>query len=209
MARWFGAAVTKARNVARGLIQRHATGSIKKKLWDREFSQGRWDCLDRMPDDCLYPHVERYANQGSVLDLGCGPGTTGTELAANAYSSYTGVDISQVAVEKARNRAEAHHRTAKNSYLQADLFSYVPTGSHDVILFGDSLYYIPWRTILPLLNRYTTYLKPSGVFVVRIYGLRYQTILDMIESHFDVLEKHVYADEVFVLAFRPLAQRPH
>ena len=200
MASWI---VTKARNVTRGLIQRHGPKNIKKTLWDREFAQGRWDCLDRMPDDCLYPHVERYANQGSVLDLGCGPGTTGTELAADSYTSYTGVDISQVAVDKATKRAQEHQRTGKNSYLQADLFSYLPAGQHDVILFGDSLYYVPWATILPMLNRYATYLKPSGVFVVRIYGLRYQKILQIIESHFDVVDKHVYADEVFVLTFRP------
>jgi len=206
MARWLDAARIKGRNVTRGLLQRYGTSSIKKRLWDREFSRGRWDCLDRMPNDCLYPHVERHANHGSVLDLGCGPGTTGTELAAEAYTCYTGVDVSQVAVEKARKRAEEHRRADKNSYLQADLISYVPNGPQDVILFGDSLYYTPVRLILSVLNRYSTYLKPSGVFVVRIYGSPYQKIMDIIEDHFDVVDKRVYVDQVFVLTFRPSAR---
>jgi SAM-dependent methyltransferase len=155
-----------------------------------------------MPDDCVYAHVERYANQGSVLDLGCGPGTTGTELAAETYTQYTGVDISAVAVEKARKRADENHRADRNAYLQADIFSYAPTQRHDVILFGDSLYYIPQRSMLSMLNRYSRYLKADGVFIARIYGRRYQTILDLIDKHFDVVERHVYRDEIFVIVFR-------
>jgi SAM-dependent methyltransferase len=196
------ACLTKSRNVARGLTQRYGTTSIKKKLWDAEFSRGRWACLDRMPCDCVYSHVERFASHGSVLDLGCGPGTTGSELAAEAYTEYTGVDISAVAIEKARKKAEESHRADTNRYFQADIFSYIPTGEHDVILFGDSLYYIPRRSILPMLNRYSRYLKVGGVFIARIYGRRYQKILDLIETHFEVVEKDVYLEDVFVIVFR-------
>jgi len=201
----FDACLNKTRNVARGLTQRYGTETIKRKLWDAEFSRGRWNCLESMPDDCVYAHVERHANHGSILDLGCGPGTTGAELAADSYTRYTGVDISAVAVEKARQKAEAHHRADTNRYFQGDIFSYVPNRTHDVILFGDSLYYVPQRLILSMLNRYSQYLKATGVFVARIYGRRYQRIVDVIEDNFEVVEKRVYcADDgdVFVLAFR-------
>jgi SAM-dependent methyltransferase len=200
----FTACVRKTRNVARGLTQRYGTQTIKKKLWDAEFSSGRWRCLENMPDDCVYAHVERYAHHGSILDLGCGPGTTGTELPADSYTRYTGVDISGVAVGKARKRAEESHRADKNRYLQGDIFSYVPTATHDVILFGDSLYYVPQRLILSMLKRYAPYLTEKGVFVARIYGRRYQKIVDIIENHFNVVEQHVYGiagDEVFVIVF--------
>ena len=197
----FNACLKKVRNVARGLTQRYGTTNIKKKLWDSEFSRGRWDCLDSMPDDCVYEHVERYANHGSILDLGCGPGTTGTELAADAYARYTGVDISAVAVEKARHRAEEHHRADKNSYFQEDIFNYKPNQQHDVILFGDSIYYVPRRLILSMLNRYSRYLNVDGVFIARIYGRKYQNILGIIENNFHVVEKHIYGNEVFVLVF--------
>jgi hypothetical protein len=72
-------------------------------------------------------------------------------------------------------------------------------------LFGDSLYYVPQRLILPMLNRYSQYLTATGVFVARIYGRRYQRIVDAIDDNFEVVEKRVYgADggDVFVLAFR-------
>ncbi len=83
----------KLRNVARVMVQRYGTADMKKRLWDSEFSSGRWDCLDNMPYDCVYPYVEKYAGKCSILDLGCGPGATGNELGSDRYSSYTGVDL--------------------------------------------------------------------------------------------------------------------
>jgi hypothetical protein len=52
-------------------------------------------------------------------------------------------------------------------------------------------------------------LKPGGVFVVRIHDAtgKCRSIIDTIETNFDLLEKSVYNKEVFVLAFRPLANR--
>lgn len=60
-----------------------------------------------------------------------------------------------------------------------------------MILFRDSLYYIPRAKIKPMLERYSRYLKPSGVFIVRMWdaGEKYKAILDPIESEFDVIEK--------------------
>lgn len=195
----------KTRNVVRGLKQRYGTTRIKKSLWDDEFAQGRWACLDSMPGDFAYEHIERHANGGDVLDLGCGPGATGAELKAGSYGRYTGVDISTVALERARARAEELGRSATNRYLESDILSYVPDRPQSVILFGDSLYYIPRPLILAMLNRYAKYLTPSGVFVARIYGRKYHKILDIIERNFEVMERHTHAKEIFVLTFRPAA----
>jgi SAM-dependent methyltransferase len=164
--------VTRVRNVFRGLLQRYGTEDIKKWLWDKEFASGRWDCLDNMAEDCLYPYVEKYVNEGSILDLGCGPGATGNELSAERYRFYTGVDISEVAVEKARKRTERNQRSAKNEYFQADICTYSPARQYDVIVLGDSIYYMPeWRAAT-MLHRYSGYLNPGGVFVARIKGVR-------------------------------------
>jgi len=103
-------------------------------------------------------------------------------------------------------RAEDTGRAATNQYFCGDIFTYVPDGRYDVMLFGDSLYYVPWGQILTMLNRYSSYLRENGVFVARVYGRRYQPIIDTIQSHFQVVEKQSYVlpgDEIFVLAFRP------
>ncbi len=194
----------KVGNVLRGLLQAYGTRSLKRYLWNTEFSRGRWDCLDRSPGDCVYPYVEKYANNGSILDLGCGSGSTGSELSATTYREYTGVDISDVAIGKAKRRTEEDGRAANNHYLQADISSYVPTQQFDVILFRDSIYYIPGKKIKPLMDRYSKYLKKEGVFLVRLYDSRgkYKRILDTFLNSFEVVEKYVSDESTAVIVFR-------
>lgn len=198
-------AVAKARGALRGLLQAYGTRHIKKRLWDVEFSKGRWDCLDRTPDDCVYPYLEKYANNGSILDLGCGSGSTGNELDTAVYEHYVGVDISGVAIAKAQERTEENRRTDRNSYRQSDIFSYVPDRRFDVILFRDSIYYVPHRQINAMLQRYAQYLEAGAVFIVRMAdGDKYLDILRTIETHFTIVDKHVADDpKAVVLVFRP------
>ncbi len=47
----------KARNVLRGAVQWYGTPSLKKRMWDQEFSSGRWSCLENGTGDCVYPYV--------------------------------------------------------------------------------------------------------------------------------------------------------
>src|SRR5262245_7357764 len=96
---------TKIRNVVRGLKQRWGTGEMKRALWNKEFASGHWSNLENTVEDVIYYYLRRYCKDGSLLDLGCGSGNTGCELADNAYRDYTGVDISDVAIEFAQKRA--------------------------------------------------------------------------------------------------------
>lgn len=187
-------ATQKVGNVLRALLQAYGSRNIKRYLWNREFSQGRWDCLERSSRDPVYPYVAEYANNGSILDLGCGSGRTGTELDETKYRHYTGVDISDVAIEKARQRTEKNARADRNSYAQSDITSYVPTQQYDVILFKDSVYYIRWGQIKALLDRYSKYLKERGVFIVRMWHAndKYKPIMDTIEGNFEVVEKRFF-----------------
>jgi len=200
----------KVRNVLRGLLQRYGTENIKRRLWNHEYRRGRWNCLDSMADDCVYTHIEKHAKNGSILDLGCGPGAIGTELNAAAYHSYTGVDICDVAIEKARSRAAENRRADKNVYFQSDFLSYEPEQYYDVIFFGDSIYYFSWQRITEILNRYSKCLKQDGVFIVRTWTMKdkHQTIVHNIENDFDIMEKHTYAESrLVVIVFRPPVTR--
>src|ERR1019366_1801099 len=198
----------KARNVWRGLLQTRGTENVKRSLWNKEFTGGRWISLDNTPGDCVYAYVEKYARNGSILDLGCGSGNTGNELEAKTYRHYTGVEISDVAIEKARRRTEENRRADKNSYFQSDILSYAPTQQYDVILLREVIFYVPRAKIRSVLNRYSEYLKEGGVFIVRICNIagKYKIFVDTIESNFLVVEKYV-ADQTTtaVIVFR---QRP-
>lgn len=191
---------SKARNVLRRVMQSWGSGGVKRALWNREFGEGRWDHLGETPGDPVYTFVERYAAGGSILDLGCGSGNTGNELAAEAYSSYLGIDVSDVALCKAMARTEANDRTHKNAYARADIVSYRPHARYDVILFRESLNYVPQPHVVGMLKRYLACLAPSGVIIVRLYDRhRHRALQALLQRHFVAVEEFVAADDTTLI----------
>jgi len=202
--------IPRLRNGIRGFLQTHGTRSIKRLLWNGEFSNGRWNCLDRSPGDCVYECVEQFASNGSILDLGCGSGSTANELNIGAYRDYTGIDISDVAIRKAAERTVQECRRHKNRFFQSDICHYEPDRRFDVILLRDSIYYVPWRRMREILERYSGYLNKDGVIIVRLWSVagKYREILDSIEKNFTVVEKYSFEPGPVVIVFRSERRTP-
>jgi SAM-dependent methyltransferase len=183
-------AVQKLRNVVRGLKQRHGSAGTKQAIWNTEFANGRWDFIANTPDDVIYPVVERYSRGGSILDLGCGSGNTGCELASTSYRRYVGVDVSDVALDIARRRSREAGRADRNQYVHGDIARYAANGPFDVILFRESIYYVRRRDIRPMLARYARCLAEGGVFIVRLHTrAQRQELLGVVQPDFAVVEQ--------------------
>jgi len=197
-------------------LKSYGPSRLKKYFWDKEFSGTKWDFIDDTAGDCVYESLEKYARNGSILDLGCGPGNTANEIAFNSYQNYVGVDISEAALEKGRKRTLESGRSAKNTFVQADFINYEPIQKFDVILFRESMYHVPMGKIEATLDRLSNYLKQDGVFVVRMFtgddwegGKRNKprplAMIKILETEFAVVEKRVYErrGDPQVLVLRP------
>jgi SAM-dependent methyltransferase len=206
--------VRRTLTFVQGFLTSYGPSSIKKKLWDRDFSSGKWDFIDDTAGDCVYPFLEKYANHGNILDLGCGPGNTANELTSDAYKTYIGVDISAAALEKAVRRTKENGRADKNSFVVSDFLGYAPTQDFDIILFRESLYHVPYGQVKPILDKYSKHLKPDGVFIVRLYAgderpgvIKPRVIrkMDLIKNNFDMVEYRRFDTPALptVLVFRP------
>jgi SAM-dependent methyltransferase len=210
--------VDRTLRFVRGFLLSYGPSTIKKRFWDKEYSEEKWAFAYNTVGDCVYEHLERYIANGSILDIGCGSGNTATETAPT-YRSYLGVDISEAALAKARKRSEECGRGDKNRFECGDFLTYVPTGQFDVILFRESMYHVPLGKVKATLDRYSVYLKDGGVFVVRLFASsseradgkdkqRPAAMLSIMESEFDVLEKERYEvpGRPTVMVFRPKAR---
>jgi SAM-dependent methyltransferase len=195
----------------------YGPSGVKKRLWDKEFSGTKWDFIDNTAGDCVYPYLAKYAQNGNILDLGCGPGNTANELPANVYQTYIGVDISEAALAKAVKRTHENGRDSKNSFVNSDFLGYKPSQEFDIILFRESLYHVPYGEVLPILKKFSSNLKSSGVFIVRLYAgdsrpgvlkPRVTAKLDLIKREFDVVESRQFDLPALpsVLVFRPRHQ---
>lgn len=206
--------INRALTFARGALLSYGPSGIKKKIWDSEFSGTKWDFINETASDCVYPFLKKYAQNGSILDLGCGPGNTANELANEAYQKYIGVDISEAALAKAVKRSEENGRAGKNSFVNSDFLNYEPNEEFDIVLFRESMYHIPFGQVLPILRQYSRHLKSTGVFVDRLYTRdlesnvvkrRVTSKLDLIKREFKVVEEGQFQSPGWpnVLVFRP------
>ena len=203
--------IQRTQRFLRGFLLSYGPESVKQKLWDSEFGSGKWNFIDNTAGDCVYPHLEKYARNGNILDLGCGPGNTATELAVNAYRTYIGVDISAAALAKAAGRTEACGRTGKNRFVRADFLGYEPSEKFSVVLFRESLYHVPIGQLRPILAKYSRHLTSDGVFVVRMFmaergkpKYRLAKMMQRIEKDYHIVEKRQYGDSgATIVVFRP------
>jgi SAM-dependent methyltransferase len=199
----------------RGFLLSYGPSDIKKRIWDEEFSGTKWNFIDNTSGDCVYPFLEKYAHNGDILDLGCGPGNTANELAPDVYRTYIGVDISEAALAKAVKRTQENGRSDKNTFINSDFLSFEPNQQFDVILFRESMYHIPYGQVLQILKKYSSKLKSTGVFIVRLYAAdnqsgaiktRVTSKLDLIKREFDIVESRQFDIPALpnVLVFRPM-----
>jgi SAM-dependent methyltransferase len=205
--------VRRTRTFVEGFLASYGPSSIKKRLWDRDFSGDKWNFIENTVGDCVYPYLEKYAHNGNILDLGCGPGNTANELVESVYETYIGVDISEVALAKAVKRTQENGRTGKNTFVRSDFLGYTPAREFDIILFRESMYHVPYGKVLEILEKYSSHLESSGVFIVRLYAgdhtgnmkRRPMRKLDLIKRNFEILESMQYDTPALpnVLVFRP------
>jgi 2-polyprenyl-3-methyl-5-hydroxy-6-metoxy-1,4-benzoquinol methylase len=196
---------TKIVNVVQRGLKRWGNDLVKRLIWDKEFSEGRWDYIDHTTEDIIYHYLGKYSKKGSILDLGCGSGNTGNELEVRKYSRYTGVDISEEAIRKARIRSEQNERNEKNEYLTADISKYVPRSKYDIILFRESIHYVPDSRIKGMLDRYSKSLEEYGVLIVRMCDRnKYGSIVSIIEESYRLVEKYLdRSTNAIIIVFRP------
>jgi SAM-dependent methyltransferase len=168
-------------------------------IWDLQYFFGRWRHIDGIPDPSVSAAINEHLHGGAILDLGCGTGNIVRIL--GPYARYRGVDISRVAIHKARRR----YAGAKNEFVVADLADYEPGERFDVILLSEVIYYVDLENVVALLERYRRSLEPGGVFVMRLWHKETQkAFIDVVAEHFGVLETRSVAKRPMsvVITFR-------
>lgn len=194
--------------IVKAFLKRWGTANWKQRVWDKEYRDGAWArqaACGQGPRDSALEIIESYARGGDILELGCGGGETALDI-ADIYNRYVGVDISRTAVRQGELTRSRHpSRADKITLLLGDIAEFVPAESFNVILFRESIYYLPHHRIVPTLHRLAPFLAGDGVFIVRLHDrLKHRRISEMIEQHFRVVERSMpETAATLTLVFRP------
>jgi SAM-dependent methyltransferase len=134
-----------------------------KNQWNWQYGTGAWGFLEGLPNnEAVAGFIRDVCPHPRVLDVGCGSGALLEFLRPVPMRSYTGIDISMVALTEARRRAVPGAR-----FVAADFNEWQPRGVFDAIVFNDTLYYA--RRPLPTIDRYARALAPHGTLIVSMF----------------------------------------
>ena len=147
-----------------------------------------WGAQARPGEKARYAAVlfERLPGGASVVELGCGSGSTTTERLAERFQ-LTGVDISARQIELIRQRIP--HAT----FIQADMASLdFPAESFNGVAAFYSIIHVPRAEHAGLLRRIAAWLRPGGILVATMGASSTEAGYDddwlgapMYWSHFD------------------------
>jgi 2-polyprenyl-3-methyl-5-hydroxy-6-metoxy-1,4-benzoquinol methylase len=200
----------------RGLVQRRLLPKwVQRITWNREYIAGQWDSRTlHTPNDPIYELLARYCVARDICDIGSGQGNTITEMPP-VYRTYTGVDVSDVALGIAARRASEAGRE-RVAFVQGFMHSFRPDRKPDVFLFRESLQYVSRRrshmagNMARFLRRYAAMLAPGGIMISRLcistpgeerYAVQVETV---VRQNFEVIEcRRTQEPPSLMLVFRP------
>lgn len=143
--------------------------NVSAEVWDEQYRTGRWDYLSNVEQIPRYALIAAWIEclrpKSSVLDIGCGEGILMEWL--RTCNHYEGVDFSQVAIERARNRPRLMEEQLFHC-ASAEAFYQTCRKRFDCIVFNETVYCCaePVR----LLTRYERLLEPGGYLIISITG---------------------------------------
>jgi SAM-dependent methyltransferase len=154
-------------------------GDATRVFWDEKFRSGLPN-VAKEPNRLLVEAVAKVRG-GSALDLGCGDGRNLLYLAAKGWAA-SGVDISEVAVALARERAVAAGVKTDLTVSDLDQFE-IGENRWDLLL---SIYMQDWhlKSKTNTFARMKKALRPGGLVVIEGFGPPNGLKLDDIKQQF-------------------------
>ncbi len=112
----------------------------------------------------VMPYLERAEH---ILDLGCGQGNDSIRLARLGLE-VTGIDLSENAINSARERAEVEHLKVDFRQMDMSLGLGFPDSSFDVVLANLSLHYFSLERTTFVLQELKRILEPEGIVCLHV-----------------------------------------
>lgn len=161
---------------------------LRAEVWDRQYAAGKWGYIAGLAELGRYSVLAGYLHWltpgGVFLDVGCGEGLLARRLGAGSYAAYLGIDLSAVAIVRAR----AHGGPA-TEFVQADAEVYVPDRRFDAVVFNECLYY--FQDPMGTLERYLAALTPGGIAAMSNYlgAMRATRLIQRLKDRYAPLDE--------------------
>jgi len=136
--------------------------------WDNLYKEGYHKKMDSSTQRPRYHAIagmcaEFAKPSPKILDIGCGNGKI-LDVLRNLNPTYTGLDISPVAIRRAQEDFRSSDPTA--TFLDISVEEYDTDAKFDVIIWNEVLYYLPLHECEASLVKSFRLLSPGGLVIV-------------------------------------------
>ena len=136
--------------------------------WNAEYERGEYDRLVRTEQRHHHRLLAGLITDGraatSVLEIGCGEGVFLESVKSHRSVTYLGVDISSVAIERARRRFAKEIARGWVRFEIGDGAAFPTAETFDAVVFPECIEYL--GDIVAVMDHYARALKPGGVIGV-------------------------------------------
>lgn len=170
------------------------TSFIKRKTsrkyrFNQQYEQKKWEGMRDIADlgrySIIVGYTKHFCKNARILDLGCGEGILLEKFHEMDYSGYVGIDFSDVAIANAKKL-----ESDRVKFIVGDLNKLSVTGTFDVIIYNESLYYMsnPKDAVRALFS----HLSPGGIFIFSMvdkHGKERTGLWSALDEILDVIEQ--------------------
>jgi len=135
---------------------------LERLVWNVEWAAGRWNYLDAI-NLASVEIVRKYARNGTIIELGCGSGALAASIGHQLYKNYKGIDISDVAIKRARSRRLDRCEFEVGAMESAHI------GPADLIIIKEALYYLEPDQQITLLRKCLNRVAPDGAVYITVH----------------------------------------
>src|SRR5262249_50327478 len=133
----------------------------ERLVWNIEWAAGRWNYLDAVETTSI-DIVRKYSRNGCILELGCGSGALAARIGNQFYTRYKGIDISDVAIKRARLRR------LEKAEFEVGSMELAEFPSADLIIIREALYYLEPHQQTKLLEKCVNAVGAHGAIYIRV-----------------------------------------
>jgi trans-aconitate methyltransferase len=177
---------------------------LKQLSWNKQFEANVWCRGPNSPYTTA--RVEELCNGGKLIEFGAGEGNLPHLLKKECFSEYVGIDISSVAIERARRKAlDAGLNNCQ--FEQGDMAKWKGAQSVSLIMLSECLYYLNSAEVEKFLLNAMASLTPNGSILVVVHSAtKHANTLDICRRVCNVLdERYVNNSRIYLTLGRKSA----
>lgn len=155
----------------------------KKCSWNYKYALGKWDFMKE--EKTRYEKIIEFIKTSpikkpKILDLGCGYGALNFYLKETDYSTITGVDLSSVAISKAKKQ-----NFINSTFITADINKFNINEHYDIVIFNEVLSYLENQE-----NIISKFVKNTDTdYLIISLFKNSDTIIEVVPSKYTLLKK--------------------